>query len=105
MNSHNVKITKPRALILGALAVLVLQAGPLAAKTDACALLKAADVAPLLGGTPTNTTTPERMTHLDRKQRQATSCSYSPIRTWYRVASCLWAPARCSGAGRRECER
>ena len=64
MNSHNAKITKPRALILGALAfaVLVLQAGPLAAKTDACALLKATDVAPLLGGTPTSTTTPEGMT-------------------------------------------
>ncbi len=64
MNSQNAKMAWPRFLILGALtvAVLVTQATPLQAKTDACALLKAADMAALLGGTPTNTTTPEKMT-------------------------------------------
>ena len=64
MNSHNAKRIRPRVLILGAvvIALAMLHPGTLAAKTDACALLKAADVAPLLGGTPTNTTTPEKMT-------------------------------------------
>lgn len=64
MNTHKARIISPRTFILGALvfAILLLNSAPLAAETDACALLKAADVAPLLGGTPTNTTTPERMT-------------------------------------------
>jgi hypothetical protein len=61
MKLHTAEIVRPRAFILGAvaLAVLVLQAGPLPAQTDACALLKAGDVAPLLGGTPTHTAGPE----------------------------------------------
>jgi hypothetical protein len=61
MNFHTAKIARPGAFILGAvaLAVLMLQPGPLSAQTDACALLKAGDVAPLLGGTPTQTATPE----------------------------------------------
>jgi hypothetical protein len=33
--------------------------GPLPAQTDACALLKAGDVAPLLGGTPTHPAAPQ----------------------------------------------
>jgi hypothetical protein len=64
MNGNIVKIIRQRVFILGvlALAVWMLAPRPLQAKTDACALLKAADVAPLLGGTPTNTSTPEGMT-------------------------------------------
>ncbi len=64
MNANKTTIVRQRVFILGvlALAVWILAPGPLAAKTDACALLKAADVAPLLGGTPTSTTTPEKMT-------------------------------------------
>jgi hypothetical protein len=41
---------------------MMLHAQPLGAQTDACALLKAQDVAPLLGGAPTHTTTPEGQT-------------------------------------------
>lgn len=54
MNSHT-------AFILGAIALafLMLHPEPLPAQTDACALLKADEVAPLLGGTPTHTATPE----------------------------------------------
>ena len=59
MNSHTAEIVWRRAFILGALAVLMLHPEPLPAQTDACALLKADDVAPLLGGTPTHTATPE----------------------------------------------
>ena len=64
MNANKATIVRQRVFILGVLtlAAWLLAPGPLAAKTDACALLKAADVAPLLGGTPTNTTTPEKMT-------------------------------------------
>jgi len=61
MNSHTAGIVWPRAFILGALAlaVLMLSAQPLPAQTDACALLKAGDVAPLLGGTPTHKASPQ----------------------------------------------
>jgi len=61
MKSHTAEIALPRAFILGALAlaIMLLQPGPLPAQTDACALLKAGDVAPLLGGTATPTATPE----------------------------------------------
>jgi hypothetical protein len=61
MKLHTAEIVRPRAFILGAIAfaVLMLQPGPLPAQTDACALLKSGDVAPLLGGTPTQTATPE----------------------------------------------
>lgn len=61
MNSRTAEIVWPRVFILGALAlaVLMLHPEPLPALTDACALLKASDVAPLLGGTPTHTATPE----------------------------------------------
>jgi hypothetical protein len=64
MNVNKTTIVRPRAFILGVLILAVWMSAPgqLAAKTDACALLKAADVAPLLGGTPTNTTTPKGMT-------------------------------------------
>lgn len=60
MNLHFSEIVRPPALIFGALAlaVLVLQPGLLPAQTDACALLKAEDVGPLLGGTPTHTASP-----------------------------------------------
>jgi hypothetical protein len=56
MNSHTAEIVWPRAFILGALAlaVLMLHSELLPAQTDACALLKANDVASLLGGTPTH---------------------------------------------------
>jgi hypothetical protein len=37
----------------------MLSAQPLPAQTDACALLKAGDVAPLLGGTPTHKASPQ----------------------------------------------
>jgi hypothetical protein len=48
-------------LILGVLAfaVLTLCPPPLPAQTDACALVKAGDVAALLGGTPTSKASPE----------------------------------------------
>jgi hypothetical protein len=61
MKSHTAEIVWRLAFILGALAlaVLMLHPEPLLAQTDACALLKADDVAPLLGGTPTHTATPE----------------------------------------------
>ena len=61
MNSHTSELVYPRAGILGVLALgfLVLHPGPLAAQTNACALLKANDVASLLGGTPTPTASPE----------------------------------------------
>jgi hypothetical protein len=64
MNGNNAKIVRQNVFKLGVLilAVWMLAPGALQAKTDACGLLKAADVAPLLGGTPTNTTTPEKMT-------------------------------------------
>jgi hypothetical protein len=57
------KIAWPRVFILGALALVVLMPHPepLPASTDACGLLKAVDVAPLLGGTPANTPSPEGM--------------------------------------------
>ena len=63
MNANKTTIARQRIFILGvlALAVGLLAPGPLPAQTNACALLKAADVAPLLGGTPTSTTTPEKM--------------------------------------------
>lgn len=61
MKSRTAEIVWPRAFILGALALagLMLHPGPLPAQTDACALLKADDVAPLVVGTPTHTATPE----------------------------------------------
>jgi hypothetical protein len=64
MNSQAVKMTWPRPLILVAFAIafLLLQTGPLPAQADACALLKAADVAPLLGGAPTHTGSPQGQT-------------------------------------------
>lgn len=64
MNANNSTIVGQRVFFLGILTLMVwmLVPGQLAAKTDACALLKASDVAPLLGGSPTNTTTPEKMT-------------------------------------------
>jgi len=64
MNQNNEKIARHHVFILWALALAVwlLAPGLLPAQTNACALLKAADVAPLLGGTPTNTTTPKGMT-------------------------------------------
>jgi hypothetical protein len=51
----------PHGAGLGALALAfpALHAEPLRAQTDACALLKVQDVAPLLGGAPTPTATPE----------------------------------------------
>jgi len=60
MNSSTAKTVWRRAFILGALsfAVLMLLVETLPAQTDACALLKADDVAPLLGGTPTHTGSP-----------------------------------------------
>jgi hypothetical protein len=63
MKSQTEKMVWLRPLILGAIAiaVMVLWAGTLQAKTDACGLLTAAEVAPLLGGTPTNATTPKGM--------------------------------------------
>ena len=64
MNVSNTTIARQRVFILGVLALAagLLAPGLLPAQTNACALLKAADVAPLLGGTPTSTTTPEKMT-------------------------------------------
>ena len=64
MNAHTAKITWRHILIIGALAlvVMMLHPEPLPAETDACALLTAADVAPLLGGTPTHTGTPQGQT-------------------------------------------
>ena len=61
MSFHIEGPVRLRAVILGALVlvVLILYSGPLSAQTDACALLKANDVAPLLGGTPTHTAGPE----------------------------------------------
>ncbi len=61
MNSKTAKIFWLRAFILGVLALVILMLHPelLRAQTDACVLLKAEDVAPLLGGTPTHTGTPE----------------------------------------------
>ncbi len=61
MNSLTSETLRFRALILGALAlaVLMLRPQPLPAQTDACALLKAGDVAALLGGTPTSKASPE----------------------------------------------
>ncbi len=61
MNSHTSKIFRLRSLILVALALAVLMARPqpLPAQTDACALVKAGDVAALLGGTPVSKSTPQ----------------------------------------------
>lgn len=61
MNSHTGEIVWRRAFMLGALAfaALMVHPKPLPAQADACALLKADDVASLLGGTPTHTATPE----------------------------------------------
>ena len=61
MDSRNPEIVRPRAFHVGALAlvVLLLQPGILPAQTDACVLLKAEDVASLLGGTPTHTSSPQ----------------------------------------------
>lgn len=61
MNSHTAGIVWRRAFILGALALaaLMLHPGLLPAQTNACALLKAGDVAALLGGTPTSKASPQ----------------------------------------------
>jgi len=61
MNFHTAGVVWPRAVILGTLALIVLMVHPepLPAQADACALLKAGDVAALLGGTPTSKATPE----------------------------------------------
>lgn len=61
MNSRISGMIRPRALFIGALALVawLLQPGFLPAQTDACALLKAGDVASLLGGTPTQKSGPE----------------------------------------------
>jgi len=61
MDLNTSEIIRPRAFYIGALAlvVLLLQPGLLPAQTDACALLKAEDVASLLGGAPTHTSSPE----------------------------------------------
>jgi hypothetical protein len=61
MNFKTKEIVRPRAAILGAFAliVLILHSGPLPAQTDSCGLLKADDVAPLLGGAPTHKASPE----------------------------------------------
>ena len=59
MNTHTAKIVWRHVFILVTLALLMPHPGPLHAQTDACALLTAADVAPLLGGTPTHTSTPQ----------------------------------------------
>jgi hypothetical protein len=64
MKTHTVRMPLLRVLILGALALTLLMLHPelLPAQTNACALLGAGDVAPLLGGTPTHTSTPEGLT-------------------------------------------
>jgi hypothetical protein len=61
MDLNTSEIVRPRAFYIGALALvlLLLQPGLLPAQTDACALLKAEDVASLLGGTPTHKSSPE----------------------------------------------
>jgi hypothetical protein len=60
MSSPTSKASRLRAFLLGALALtaLMLHPQPLAAQTDACALVKAADAAALLGGTPVSKSTP-----------------------------------------------
>jgi len=60
MKSLTVRTFRLHAMILGALALaaLMLAPQPLPAQTNACALLKAGDVAALLGGTPTSKATP-----------------------------------------------
>ena len=64
MNNLTLKTSRFRFVILGLLAFAVLMARPrpLQAQTDACALLKAGDVASLLGWTPTSKGTPEKRT-------------------------------------------
>jgi hypothetical protein len=64
MNTHAVKTAWFHVFILEAVAFAVLLLHPvlLQAETDACALLKAADVAPLLGGTPVSKGSPEGAT-------------------------------------------
>lgn len=61
MNSRTATTRWRRAIVLGGLtlAAAMLRPEPLLANTGACALLKAGDVAPLLGGTPTHKATPE----------------------------------------------
>lgn len=51
MKTPVICIVRTRAIILGTLAltIMMLHPGPLPAQTDACALLKTGDVAPLLG--------------------------------------------------------
>lgn len=63
MKSSKSTIVRPRVFTMAvlALAAWLLAPGPLPAG-NACGLLKAADVAPLLGGAPANKTTPEGLT-------------------------------------------
>jgi hypothetical protein len=60
MNFMTKEIVRRRGAILRALVLVVLMVhtGPLSAQTDSCGLLRADDVAPLLGGTPTHTAGP-----------------------------------------------
>jgi hypothetical protein len=64
MNKHTARIAWPRFFVLGAfsLVVLLLHPAPLQAATDACGLLKAVDVAPLVGETPVSKGSPEGAT-------------------------------------------
>ena len=61
MSSITIGKIRPRAVFIGVLAFAfsMILSGPLRAQTDACALLKAGDVAPLLGGTPTHPAAPQ----------------------------------------------
>jgi hypothetical protein len=63
MNTHTARIAWPGVFIFLAVAlgVLMVHPKPLPAQTNACTLLKAGDVAPLLGGTATPAASPEKM--------------------------------------------
>ena len=63
MKTQTERIARPGVFILCAMAlgVLMVHPKPVPAQTNACALLKAGDVAPLLGGTPTPAASPEKM--------------------------------------------
>jgi hypothetical protein len=63
MNTRTAKIAWPGVFICWALAlgVLMVHPKPLTAQTNACALLKPGDAAPLLGGTAKPAASPEKM--------------------------------------------
>jgi hypothetical protein len=63
MNTHTARIAWPGVFILWALTlgVLLMHPKPLPAQTNACALLKAGEVDPLLGGKAAPAASPEKM--------------------------------------------